>query len=391
MYDFDTVYSRGAAGSEKWLAAQNAGCPAGVVPLTVADMEFAMALPIVQAVQAAAAGGIWGYTVPTESCKTAVINWMQRRHSWQANPEWMVNTAGVVQAIFVAVRAFTKPGDGVIIQPPVYPPFAMAPRQNDRKIIENPLLFENGQYNIDFDGLRRLAPQAKLMLLCSPHNPVGRVYTPDEIRQIAEICHQNGVVLFSDEIHCDILSPGQKHTSAGTLPQELLNNCVIATSAAKSFNLAGMPCSSIFVPNEQLRHTFVQQQGIDGNHFNSYFGTQAAMAAYNSCEGWLDEMCEYVWQNYVFVRDFLANHLPVITLADMQATYLAWIDFSAFGLADAQLNDFLRQKAAVYLNPGVSFGSGGEGRMRMNLAAPRSVLQAAMQRLADAAKKEGLI
>lgn len=387
--DFETVCARVGMGAEKWDAAAAQGCPPDIVPFTVADMEFKTAPVVIEAVKKAADFGLWGYTGIPQGYRDAVLGWVGRRHGWQAQPNWLVGTAGVVAAMYTAVRAFTQPGDGIIVQPPVYPPFFSSVQAAGREVLENPLRLQNGRYVMDLEQLRQLAPKAKMMLFCSPHNPVGRVWQREEVAAVAEICRENDVILFSDEIHCDILMPGQRHTSVGALGEAVLQNSLVAVSASKTFSLAGLPCSSLFIANDKLRKAFKKQMGHDGMGFNSYFGTVAAQAAYEKGEPWMEEMLAVVAGNYAYIKEYIENNIPNVKLMPLEGTYLGWLDFSALGLDAEQRQAFLQQEALLYMNAGERFGTGGAGFERINLACPRSVLQGAMQRLAQAMAKHG--
>lgn len=381
MYDFDTARSRTGHGSIKWDAAQELGCPPNIAPLSLADMEFCSAPAIVQAARELVDFGMWGYTHADDAFKAATQDWMQRRHGWNADPAWMVNTSGVVPAIYAAVRAFTQPGDGIIVQPPVYTPFFDAINRNGRRVVLNPLRCEDGNYTMDFADLRTKAKDAKMLVLCSPHNPVGRVWHAEELEELAAICRETGLLVFADEIHCDIVFAPHKHIAWATLKNADLQNSLIGTAASKTFSLAGLGTSSIFIPNEKLRAAFTAQQDKDGAHFNSSFGVAATTAAYAKGEAWMEEMIAYVGENYTYMKETLATELPQLKVYPLEGTYLAWVDFRPLGLNVAEQDEFLRQKAQLYLSPGHTYGPGGEGFQRINLACPRSVLQGALQRL----------
>lgn len=389
MYDFETLYPRLGLGSEKWDKVVQPDNGEVIVPLTVADMEFKVAPEIVQAVSEMADFGLWGYTHDDDSFRRAVAHWMDVRHGWKIDTNWIVCTAGIVPALYTAVRAFTQPGDGVIIQPPVYPPFFVAAKGNDRKILENPLVFHDGKYEMDYDDLAEKAKQAKMLILCSPHNPVGRVWSREELERLATICAENGVLVLSDEIHCDIIMPPNKHTAYGTLPQTLRKNSLIATSASKTFSLAGLSCSSIIIEDESLRQKFKNQRDIDGGYFNSTFGWVATKAAYEKAMPWLVEMIDVVYGNWQYLNDFLAEKIPMLKVSPLEGTYLAWVDCRSLGLTQEALTKVLTEKARLYVNPGSMFGDGGEGFIRINLACPRKVLTDALIRLEIALGKLG--
>lgn len=387
MYDFDTLRPRLGLGSEKWDQVKQDG-PEPIVPLTVADMEFRTAPEIVSAVEEMARFGLWGYTHDDDSFRQAVAGWMLTRHGWQIEKRWLVATPGVVPALYTAVRALTSPGDGIIIQPPVYPPFYHAVEGNGRKLMENTLVFRDGRYQMDFEDLAEKARQARMLILCSPHNPVGRVWRREELATLAEICRENDVIVVSDEIHSDIILPGHRHTPYGTLPENLRKRCVIATSASKSFSLAGLSCSSIIIEDEELRRAFRAQRDRDGTYFNSTFGWVATRAAYGQGAPWLEEMIQYVDGNYRYLEQYIAEADLPLTLYPLEGTYLAWIDCRAMGLAPDALEQFLTQSAGLYVNQGHTFGTEGAGFIRLNLACPRSVLVEAMERLDGAWKNQ---
>lgn len=390
MYDFDISYPRNQKGSYKWDGAEKAGCPEGITPFTVADMEFRSAPEIVKALKETAEFGLWGYTYGDEEYKKAVAGWMKRRHGWQADPEWIVSTGGVIPGLYTAIRAFTRPGDRVIIQTPVYGPFGAAVENTGRLVLDNQLIERQGAYSIDFEDLRRKAPLAKMMILCSPHNPVGRVWSEDELAQVAEICYENKVLLFSDEIHGDLILPPHRHFCAGRLAQKYLSNIVIATAASKTFSLAGLGCASMFIPDANMRETYIKQMAEQGDFFNTTFGVAATQAACEKGEPWLEDLLVYLAQNLAYLNQFFKEKFPGVKIADLQGTYLAWLDMRSFGRSEKEMQDFLQEKAQLYLSPGSSFGKAGEGYFRMNLACPRTVLAQALERLEKAAAEEGL-
>lgn len=384
LYDFDRDYRRipgEALGSVKWLAARAQGMPEGAVPFTIADMEFRAAPEIIEAVCAVAQNGYWGYTQATAAYNAAVTAWMKRRHGWDCSEDWIVCSSGIVQAIYTAVRAFTRPGDGVIIQPPVYPPFFSSVQDSGRRLVENPLVLRDGVYRMDFADLEAKARDAKMMILCSPHNPVGRVWSAEELGRVAEICKKHNVLVFADEIHGDLIMPGQHFTAYGTLGPGYLQNCLIGTSASKSFSLAGLSCSAIFVPDAGLREAFQRQFSIEGNGFNSVFGVEATRAAYTLGDAWLDEAVAYIQGNYDWVRDYLADNLPALRLCPMEGSYLCWIYCGGLGLAHRDMAALLQNEAKFFVNEGKMFGAGGEGFVRVNIACPRAALQGALEQL----------
>lgn len=393
-FEFDTVFPRTGCGSIKWTLARNSQgvLPEGSVPMTVADMEFKSPPAVRQALKELADFGMWGYSMPTEDCKAAVAGWFQRRHGWTVDPEWMVQTNNVVAALGGAVRAFTQPGGRVIIQTPVYPPFYRAVTGNGRTLVENPLIQEGMDYRMDLDDLAEKAKDAELLILCSPHNPVGRVWSREELEGVARICLENGVLVVSDEIHCDLLHNGHRHIPFASLGEDAAQNCVVCTSASKTFSFAGLACANIIIPNPELRKRFDQQKQTDGFGTESIFGMKAMEAAYRDCDGWFDAMTAYVWDNYLYLKEFLAAHFPKTGLADLQGTYLAWADLSGLGLDPDELGKFLADEAALFLNDGRMFGEETcQGYVRFNLAVPRKALADGLDRLLEAAKRRGLV
>ena len=384
-YDFTTIIDRSNTGAFKYDFMPEPLRGSGIVPMTVADMEFAAPPEVNEAVVKAARHGCYGYTGPQGDYLAAVKHWQKTRHDWDIDEDWYVVTNGVVQALGVAVRAFTEPDDKVIIQTPVYHPFYGAVKDNGRQLVENPLICENGEYRMDFEGLEALAsdPGVKLMLLCSPHNPIGRVWTVDELKKVSDICRENGVMVVSDEIHNDLIMPGYRHTVFATV-EGAEDNCVVCTAVSKTFNLAGLSCSNIFVPNKELREKFAKQAHTDGCGCVPYIARFATIAAYNEGAEWLDELIEVVEGNYRLLRDHVSERLPKLSVAKLQGTYLAWIDMRALGMDHEELSDFLVEKARISDNDGFMFGPAGKGFRRWNLALPRKLLMDALGRLEKA-------
>lgn len=392
-YDFDTLTDRSHSGSAKWARRTDAEKAAGIVPMSIADMEFVCAPEIVEAVQQAAAHGLYGYTDADAPYYDAVVRWMQRRHGWTVAPEWIVPENGVVPALCVAVRAFSGEGDGVLLQSPGYYPFEMAITLNNRIPVYSPLVLgDDGYYHMDLDDLRQKAkdPRVKMMFLCSPHNPVGRIWTPEELRAVADICQAHGIIVISDEIHFDLELHGTHTVFCKAAPQ-LQSRCVILTAPSKTFNLAGMQLANTIIPDETLREQFRTRMNADGYSNASYFGYHSTIAAYTKGEPWLDAMLAYVRKNFDFFGQWFAANMPQVKVLPAQGTYLCWTDWRALGMDDAALERFVRGDAMLFLDEGTMFGAGGEGFMRFNLALPRAALQKALDRLYAAAKARSLI
>lgn len=392
-FEFDTIFPREDCGAIKWAIARNSrgARPEGAVPLSIADMEFKSPPAVRQALKELADFGMWGYSRPTDECKRAVTGWFQRRHGWAIDPEWIVQSNNVVSAIGGAVRAFTRPGDKIIIQTPVYHPFYQAVTGNGRTLVENPLIREGMDYRMDLEDLAEKAKGAKLLILCSPHNPVGRVWSREELEGLAGICLENGVLVVSDEIHCDLVHNGHRHIPFASLGEEHARNSVICTSASKSFSFAGLACANIIIPNEALREKFRAQMDRDGFGAQSIFGLKAMETAYRDCDDWFDAMLAYVWDNYLCLKEFLKAHFPKAGISDLQGTYLAWVDLSGLGLTADELQTFLTDEASLFLNDGRKFGEKTcAGFVRVNLACPRRALTEGLDRLLAAAKQRGL-
>lgn len=383
MYDFDTIIDRTGTGSLKWELRPEAVKQAGAVPLSVADMEFGCPPEVREALCRAAQHGICGYTIADDAYFEALSGFLKRRHGCEIEKDWLLVTNGVVSAINVAIRALSAPGDAVLIQPPVYAPFLEAIEQNGRKPAMNQLILREGRYEIDFADFERQCAkeETRLFILCSPHNPVGRVWTRAELERMADICLAHGVRILSDEIHADIVFTGRRHTSLLNLPAAR-ENAVVCTAMSKTFNLAGLSCSDILIPDAELRRRFEAQQHIDQAFGMTYFARVASIAAHTQCDAWLDELNAYLEENYAFFETFFRERLPLLPCIKIEGTYLAWVDMRALGLSDAQMRGFCAKRAGLALNMGDWFGMGGSGFTRWNLALPRAALAELLERFA---------
>ena len=387
---FDTVVpARLNAEAEKWdLLEGKYG--ADIVPLSVADMEFASPPAIVSALEETARSGLWGYTGWGDRYYQAIRGWWEERYHFHVERDWIVRTNGVVQGIYAAVRALTAPGDGILIQPPVYPPFYRAVRDNGRTLVESPLKLVNGRYEMDFDDLaHKLAqPTTTAMILCSPHNPVGRVWTREELKRLGDLCLEHQVLVISDEIHCDLTQSGHPHTVFASLGPDYAKNSVIGTACSKTFSLAGLCCANMLVPDPEKKAQMDKEVERSGCYTYSTFGVRALEVGYESCQPWLEELLVYVGENHRYLTQFMAQHFPQVWVAPLEGTYLAWLDLRALGLEAETQRHFLEEEALVFLSHGTGFGA--PGFERVNLACPRSVLTAALERLLAAAQKRGL-
>jgi len=393
-YDFTTIVNRRGTGSGKWdeMYRKKPDVSEGVIPLSIADMELANPPEVIEGLRDFMSTAVLGYTSPTPAYRRAVASWLKSRHNWNIEEEWMLQTPGVVSAIFAAVNALTKEGEGVIIQPPVYYPLAMAININKRTLVENPLIAsEEGHYSIDFEDLERKAadPNNKLLILCSPHNPVGRVWTAKELSRLSEICLANNIFVVSDEIHGDIVLPGHKHTVYATLSEAARDNCLICTSPSKSFNLAGMQVSNIIIPNRQARERIVRHYMKSAQFSINVIGMKACEIAYSKCGPWLDELLLLIDANKSLLESFIQDRLPKVKVSPLEGTYLMWLDFRSFGLNRKELESFMTQEAELFLDEGYIFGEQGVGFERINIACPTFALREALERLSLAAGKRG--
>ena len=383
-YDFDTLIDRGSfGGAAKWnmMEAKKADHAAGIVPLSVADMEFQIAPEIRQALKHYIDTQIPGYSAAPKGYAESVCGFMKRRHGLDVLPEYLMQTPGIVYALPRAVRALTEAGDGVIIMTPVYYPFYRVIRHAERKVTECPLIYENGKYAIDFDLFEKLASDKSntALLMCSPHNPVGRVWTEEEIRRVAEICEKYDLGVIADEIHFDLVFPEHEHFSFGKLEGELANHMILCTAPSKTFNLAGMNLSNLIIRNPALRKKMTELFWQDGMPSQNPFGYAACQAAYEEAEGWLEALLSYLDGNRRFVKEYIEANIPQLYAVPLEGTYLQWIDCTKLGLSKEALEQLMIDHD-LFLDEGYLFGDGGVGFERLNLACPRKILAAAMER-----------
>ena len=380
-YDFDTIVDRYNTGSVKYDTAERSGMPADVMPMWVADMDFRAPDEIVSRMRQLCDFGVYGYTMVTDSYFDAVRNWFSSRFDWEVERKWLVTTPGVVFALSAAVKAFTEPGEGVLIQRPVYYPFTEVVENNGRVVVNSSLRYDKGSYAIDYEDLEaKLArDDVKLMLICSPHNPVGRVWTRDELSKVCRLCLKYNVKMVSDEIHADFVFSNREHVPLASLSEQVRENCVVCTAPSKSFNLAGLQISNIFIPNRDMRHAFRRELEKTGLFGVNMVGLCACQAAYESGGEWLDQLKEYLEGNIQFLKSFVNEHMPRIKVVDTEGTYLVWMDLQELNLVDQK--DFIVNKAGLWLDTGSMFGDEGRGFERINVACPRTVLEEALNRL----------
>ena len=381
--NFDEIVNRRGTDCLKYDFAVRRGMPEDVLPLWVADMDFKTTSYVEDAVIERTKHGIFGYSESGEEYFKEVAGWMQRHHNWEIRPEWLIKTPGVVFVLAMAVKAFTEKGDSVLIQQPVYYPFSEVITDNGREVVSNDLvLTEDGTYKIDFADFEQkiIANGIKLFLLCSPHNPVGRVWTKEELEKIGDICVKHGVTVVSDEIHNDFIWEGT-HTVFAGIKKEFADISVTCTSPSKTFNLASMLISNIFIPNQILRRKFRKEMDRAGISQLSVLGLVATEAAYAHGDEWYAAMKNYVRDNIAFARAYVEENLPGVRMIDTQGTYLIWLDFRQTGLTVEQLDHKIIYEAGLWLDSGKIFGKTGEGFERINVACPRAVLQEALDRI----------
>lgn len=383
QYNFDKIVDRRNSNSLKYDFAVERGYPADVLPLWVADMDFSAPEPVLEALHKAVAHGIFGYSDVKSDYYETVSRWFLDRFDWQTQPDWLVRTPGVVFALAMAVRALTQPGDSVLIQPPVYYPFFSVIRDNERKIIENTLVYQDGRYHVDLQDFEEkiIRHHVKLFILCSPHNPVGRVWTREELTQIGRICKKHGVFVVSDEIHCDFAFPEHPHTVFLTANSDLAGQAIICTAPSKTFNLAGLQVSNIWIPDTGIRKKFIKEIDRSGYSQLNTLGLVACQAAYQHGGEWLEQCRAYLRDNLVFLRNFLAARIPQLKLVEPEGTYFAWLDCSGLGLSRQDLNDLIVNRAKLWLDAGHIFGGNAGQFQRVVLACPRSTLREALERL----------
>ena len=384
--NFDEIIDRRNTSCLKHDFAVERGYPADILPFWVADMDFRAPAPVIDALKARAEHGIFGYTQVKDDYFAVLQNWFRTRHDWTVERRELILTPGVVFAIATAIRAFTKKGDAVLIQQPVYYPFANMIRQNERVIVDNPLRLIEGRYEIDFADFEQkiIEHRVKLFILCSPHNPVGRVWTRAELEQIAAVCLRHNVIVIADEIHEEFVRPGFRHIPFASLSEEAAAITVTCTSPSKTFNLAGLQISNIFIRNAQLRRRFKEELSRTGYDEPNTLGLTGAKAAYEHGAEWLTQLLAYIEENHARTKSFLAAHLPKVQIIAPEGTYLLWLDFRAYGLSDETLNEKIIREARLWLDDGPIFGAGGSGFQRINIACPWATLETGLQNLAKA-------
>ena len=391
-YNFETVGTRYHTGSKKWGEMREfiPDIGDGIIPFSVADMELETAPEIKDALKTYIDNHVLGYANPTPEFKQSVAGWMRRRHGWNVSPDWMLGTHGVIAAFHTAIKAFTKPGEGVMLTTPIYYPMYSGIKNNNRALVDCPLVNKGGHYGIDFDDFEKKAknPNTKLFILCSPHNPTGRVWKREELERLGGICAENGVVVCSDEIHFDLIMPGYKHTVFANISQDFADNCVTCTSPSKTFNLAGLQTTTVIIGNESLRKKYYSHMlENEAKPKCNVLGYVANMAAYDKCEDWLEQALDLIEGNRAAVVKYMAERFPEVVMTRMEGTYLQWMDFNPLGIGYEELARLLRMEARLFFDDGHIFGARGEGFERWNIACPRRYIDEGLERLGKALDK----
>lgn len=386
-YNFDELIERRNTGCVKYDLSNMFFGTEDVIPMWVADMDFRTPPFILEAIRRRAEHPVLGYSFRTSNYYESIVNWLKKHHNWDIKSEWICFAPGIVPALNMAVLAFTNPGDKIIVQPPVYFPFFSAVKKNRRVLTENPLVMSNSRFEIDFRHLRKVASKgARMLILSNPHNPGGNAWRPDELKELASICLEHNILIVSDEIHADLVNRGYKHTVLASLDEKFAEITITMTAPSKTFNIAALSTASVIISDKRLRKMYndlVQNLHID---MGNVFGNVASIAAYTKGDEWLSQLLDYINGNIDFIEDFLLKNIPQIRMVRPEATYMVWLDFKALNLDDKLLNEFMIKNAGLGLNPGVQFGKGGSGYMRMNLACPRVTLEKALEQLKVAIK-----
>ncbi len=384
-YNFDEIVPREGTNCLKYDAREKFFKSKDVLPLWVADMDFKTPDFIIDAIKKRAEHEIFGYSFKSDSYYKSVIDWMKRRHNWEVQKGRISSSPGVVAGLTIAIETFSKPGDGVVVQPPVYFPFFDCVKGTSRKMVENPLKIENGRYTFDFEDLKsKIDKNTKLLLLSNPQNPGGMVWTRAELTELANICIENNILIISDEIHSDLIFDGYKHIPIASISEETAQNSIVFMAPSKTFNVAGLTSSVVIIPNKANFVRYERALGVGHLGMGNIFGSVALEAAYTHGDNWLEQMLEYLQENYMFLETFFETNLPKVKVMKPEATYLVWLDFNEYGMKGRELLNFTSEKAKVGLNDGSMFGTGGNGWLRINIGCQRTILEEALERLNSA-------
>ncbi|WP_461204802.1 MalY/PatB family protein [Clostridium sp. DL1XJH146] len=382
-FNFDKITNRHNTNSAKWDLGEK-----DLLPMWVADMDFETPEPVKNALIKIAEHGIYGYSFCTDKYYSSIINWQKKRNNWDIKKDWIVYSPGIVPAVNMLLRSLTQPGDKVIVQTPVYYPFFKAIKNNGCTLINNPLKFEEGKYSMDFVDLEKKVkdPRVKLLILCSPHNPVGRVWTKEELTSLGKICIENDVLILSDEIHSDLIFKGNTHTSFASISEDFSQNSITCIAPSKTFNLAGLQVSSVIIPNHKIRSRFTNVLESDNLNGPNIFAITALETAYSTGEEWLESLLEYIEENLKFLMEFVKEKLPLVDVIKPEGTYLIWMDFRKLTNDKDELEKLMLEKGKIWLDEGYIFGEEGACFERINIACPRSTLEDALQRIEKAVK-----
>ena len=383
-YNFDEVVDRRGTDSEKVEGVKHFWGRDDLMPMWVADMDFRTPPFVINVIKERLNHEILGYTFKSESWYASIVNWAKQRYNWEITREMLVFTPGIVPGFAMAIQRFTQPGDKVMVQPPVYHPFFLVAQRNKREVVYNPLIFENGQFRMNMDLFKEQIKGCKLFILCNPQNPSGRVWTKEELQEVAQVCYDNNVPVVSDEIHADLTFPPHVHHPFASVSEEARMNSIVLMSPSKAFNMPGLSSAYAIIPNKEIRAKFEEQVSANSVGEGHVFAFTTIAAAYSNGTEWLDQMLSYVIGNVTYMEQFLEEYVPKIKVVRPQATYLVFLDCSELGLSPSELAKFFENGAHLALNNGAMFGKGGEGFMRINVACPRSVLEKAMGQLREA-------
>ena len=383
-YNFDEIINRKGTNSVKWDAVEGRWGRNDLIPMWVADMDFRTPPFVIEAIRRRLDHEVLGYTFACEAWYTSIINWQKERHGWNVTREMLTFTPGIVRGLAFALQCFTAPGDKVMVMPPVYHPFFLVTQKNEREVVFSPLILKDGQYHIDFNRFRKDVQGCKLLVLSNPHNPGGRVWTKEELSQIADICYESGTLVISDEIHADLTLPPYKHSTFALISEKARMNSLVFMSPSKAFNMPGLASSYAIIENDELRHRF--QTYMEASEFSEghLFAYLSVAAAYSHGTEWLDQVIAYIQGNIDYTEHYLKEQIPTIKMIRPQASYLIFLDCRELGLNREELNRLFVEDAHLALNEGTTFGKEGEGFMRLNIGCPRSMLEQALKQLRDA-------
>lgn len=360
--------------------------PEDIIPMWIADMDFRSPKEVSQTILERAGSEAYGYTVKPQALYDAVIGWVERHYHWQIQKDWIVFTPGVIPGFYVAIQSFTRPGEGVIVQTPVYYPFMEGIENNGRKVAVNPLVEKDGDWFMDFDDLEKKVkdPANKLLILCNPHNPVGRAWTAEELKKLGDLCMENDVLLVSDEIHADLIMEGHEHHAVCAVSDKFRENTITHYAPSKTFNLAGLQTAYAVIPNKEIRDDYIRQMNRNRLGAMNWFGISALTTAYTQCDGYVTALCSYLGKNMDYMEKYIKENLPQLKMKKSEATYMVWVDFRGTGMTAEEIESFILEKAHIATDMGSWFGQGGKGFLRFNVACPRKLLQKALEQLKEA-------